>query len=65
MRPADREQMERPRMPKERLRAEFMAGAEAEWRKRPGRQMSTAELPDVDQPTGFRARNVDANATEV
>jgi hypothetical protein len=34
-------------MPEERLRAEYIAGAEDEWRKRTGRAMSTAELSGV------------------
>jgi hypothetical protein len=38
---------ERDRRLNERLRAEFIAGAEAEWRKRTGRQMTAEELDRV------------------
>ena len=38
---------ERRRRLNERLRAEWIAGAEEEWRKRTGRQMTTVELERV------------------
>lgn len=38
---------DRKRRLNERLRAEYMAGAEAEWRKRTGRPMMAGELERV------------------
>jgi hypothetical protein len=38
---------ERRRRLNERLRAEFVAGAEVDWRKRTGRPMTAAELERV------------------
>jgi len=40
---------QRHRRLNERLRAEFIAGAEAEWRKRTGRAMTSEELERVLQ----------------
>jgi len=42
-----RDPVERRRRLEERLRAEFIAGAEAEWRNRTGRQMTREELEQV------------------
>lgn len=44
---ADVNRDERRRRLNERLRAEFIAGAEAEWRKRTGRPMTAEELERV------------------
>jgi hypothetical protein len=43
----DRDQQQRRRRLNERLRAEFIAGPEAEWRKRTGRPMTAEELEQV------------------
>lgn len=45
--PRTEERIERRRRLNERLRAEYIAGAEAEWRKRTGRPMTAEELERV------------------
>lgn len=45
--PADRAEARRRRHVNERLRSEYIAGAEEEWRMRTGRQMTAAELERV------------------
>jgi hypothetical protein len=43
------DQPERRRRLNERLRGEYIAGAEAEWRERTGRQLTAEELERVSQ----------------
>jgi hypothetical protein len=56
--------VERRRRLNERLRAEFIAGAEAEWNKRAGRPMTAEELERVllrypgDRDSTGRTQNV-------